>query len=150
MPLWQPASIVFECLCYIARVLRRIQSVSQSVNVHFCVGFLYDSCQISYLDIHRTDLYQISRVGRTVAVDGQFELLFVFSRDVATATNFCWFSSTELTGSRWTQATSGAAGRANVGLSLYLHLVALDIVDSVQEWHSAGSRGWPFPMLKYK
>jgi len=85
-----------------------------------------------------------------VAVDGQFELLFVFSRDVATATNFCWFSSTELTGSRWTQATSGAAGRANVGLLLYLHLVALHIVEGVQEWHSAGSLGSPFPMLKYK
>jgi len=38
--------------------------------------FVYDFCQTSYLDIHRTDLCKICRIGRTMAVDEQSEICF--------------------------------------------------------------------------
>ena len=45
-----------------------------------CVYIFSDSRQISYLNIHRTDLRQIFTVGRTVAVDDQSEISFSIPR----------------------------------------------------------------------
>ena len=48
-----------------------------------------DFCQTS-LDIHWTDLYEICRDGRTLAVDEPPEVIFrSLKKDVAMATNFC-------------------------------------------------------------
>ena len=56
-----------------------------------------DFCQTDYLNTHRTNIRQIFRVGKTTAVDDQYEILVFRSlRDVAMATN-CWLaSSTQL------------------------------------------------------
>ena len=37
---------------------------------------LEDFCQTNYLDIHRTDLYEICRDGRTLFVDERSEVIF--------------------------------------------------------------------------
>jgi len=50
-----------------------------------------DFCQNNYLNIDQTDLRQICRVGRSVAEMNDLKLFFDPSRDVAMATNFCWF-----------------------------------------------------------
>jgi len=54
--------------------------------------FLYfsDFCQTNYLNICVTDLNQICRFGRTLAVD--LELFFDSSIDVPMANNFCLFN----------------------------------------------------------
>jgi len=49
----------------------------------FCCCFLFifnDFCRPNYLEIYRTELYQIFRVGRTVAVDDQSEISFSIPR----------------------------------------------------------------------
>ena len=48
-----------------------------------------DFRQTNYLNIYQTDLHQICRVGRTMAVDERPEVSFFdLSKDVAVATNF--------------------------------------------------------------
>jgi len=50
-----------------------------------------DFCQTNYLNVYRTDLHEIYRIGRTLAVDERREVIFFdLSRDVAIATNFFW------------------------------------------------------------
>ena len=45
-----------------------------------------DFCQTNYLNIYRTDIYEICR--KTLAVDKWFEVIFDPSRDVVVVTNF--------------------------------------------------------------
>ena len=46
-------------------------------------------CQPNYLNIYQTDLHQICRVRRTIAVEERCKLVFDHpSRDIAVATNF--------------------------------------------------------------
>ena len=48
-----------------------------------------DFSQTNYLNIYRTDLHEICRIGRTLSVDERSEVIFVdSSRDVAVVTNF--------------------------------------------------------------
>jgi len=95
--------------------------------IRLFIFFIYnDSRQTNYFKIYRTNLRQIFRVDRTMAVDDQPEISFFRpSKDFAMENNLCWFYpqkihsisvvlSTELI--CWMQAASGAARRANVGL----------------------------------
>ena len=51
--------------------------------------YFNDFCQTSYLNIYQTDLHEIFRIGRTLAVDERSEVIFFDpSSDVAVATNF--------------------------------------------------------------
>ena len=60
----------------------------------FCCCFIFyysfgDFFQTNYLNICRTDLHQICRIGRTLAVDERYKVIFFdLSRDVAVVTNF--------------------------------------------------------------
>ena len=55
----------------------------------YLFNFFDDSYQANYLKIYQTDLCQIFRVGRTVAVDDQSQISFFCpSRDIAMATIF--------------------------------------------------------------
>ena len=48
-------------------------------NVSLCnaaLSFFNDFCQTSYLNIYRTDLQQICRIGRTIAVDERYQVCF--------------------------------------------------------------------------
>ena len=89
-----------------------------SLFVYLFVHLFDDSCLKSTGQIR-----QISRGGRTMAVDNQSEISFSVSRGTWQWQRFFrpfypqyyteYVFSTELI--RWTQAASGAAGRANVG-----------------------------------
>jgi len=57
------------------------------------------------------------------------KLVFGPSWDVAVATKFCWFYLQNI---RWTQAASGAAGRANVG---FCHVARVK-PEPVQAWRT--------------
>ena len=60
-----------------------------SASVSYLFIFNHSS-QTNYLKIYQIDLRRISRVGRTIAANGQPEISFFDpSRDVAMATNFC-------------------------------------------------------------
>jgi len=75
--------------------------------------YFYDAFQTKYLKIYLTDLRQIFGVGRTTAVDNQSEINSSISQGALPI--FVGFIQ-RTDGCRWTQAASGAAGRANVGL----------------------------------
>jgi len=48
-----------------------------------------DFCQTNYFNIYRTYLYEICRIGRTLAADERSEVIFFDrSRDVAVATKY--------------------------------------------------------------
>jgi len=103
----------------------------------FCFCFFYvlfnDSCQASHLQIYWTDLQQIFRVGRSMAVAISLKLVFrpikesghgnrfllvLYRHNWVQVTFVRWRWHTErvvVHGCRWTQAACGAAGRANVG-----------------------------------
>jgi len=72
----------------------------------FVIFIFNDSCFTNYLKIYRTDLRQIIRFGRTVAVFRSLNGRCHGSQILLVLVHEC----------RWTQAASGAAGRANVGL----------------------------------
>ena len=57
---------------------RRIETVRDLVIHPGCYFFIYfdDSCQNSYLKMYQTDLRQIFKIGRTMAVDDQSEISF--------------------------------------------------------------------------
>jgi len=50
--------------------------------------YFSDFCQTNYLNIYWTDLCEIGRIGRTLAVDERSEVIFHRSRNVAVTTNF--------------------------------------------------------------
>jgi len=64
-----------------------------SAAVSYFKNIFNDSFQTIYLKIYWTDSYQICRVGRTLAVDDQYEISFSIypSGDMMVATNLCWF-----------------------------------------------------------
>jgi len=60
-------------------------------NVVFLIKKVYFShfCHINYLNIYWTDLHEVGRIGRTLAVDERSEVIFFDPpRDIATETNF--------------------------------------------------------------
>jgi len=87
----------------------------------FCFLFIFsDSCQTNYLKIHWTDLRQILRVGRTVAVDDQSEISPLTPHVTLPWQPILLVLFTELI--YRTPVASGAAGRANIFSSSLLRL----------------------------
>jgi len=107
--------ILFYCIAlYLAR-LAAAKSKHGGLLCSVTVSSLFfnDSCQTNYLKVFRTDLRQIFSVGTTMVAYDQCEIVFFDpSSDVAMANDFVVVHECR----RLTQAASGAAGRANVGL----------------------------------
>ena len=72
-----------------------------------------DFRQYNCLKIYRTDLCQIFRVGITLGVDDQSDISFRSLRQRCHSNQMLLVL---VHACRWTQAASGAAGRANVWL----------------------------------
>jgi len=72
-----------------------------------------DSCQTNYLKMYRTDLRQVLKADICMWMTN-LKLVFRSLKGRCHDNQFLSVLSTERI--RWTQAASGAAGRANVGL----------------------------------
>jgi len=61
----------------------------------FYLFIFSDSCQINYLKVYRSDLHEMFRVAKIMAVNDQFEIIIFFdlSPDATMTTNFCWYYS---------------------------------------------------------
>jgi len=81
------------------------------------------SDQVAQNLVYRTDLHQIFRVSRTMAVDDQSEISFLIPQGTLPWQPIFWVLSAELM-----QAASGTAGRANVGLCLHLYDTTIDAI----------------------
>ena len=64
--------------------------------LYFVLLFCNDSCQTSYLKIHRTDLRQICIIGRTMTVGNQPEIIFQCLKGHCHGNQFLLVLSTEL------------------------------------------------------
>jgi len=97
------------CFCFV---------INQLVNylIHFLKFIFNDSCPTYYLKVYQTNLCQIFRLGRTMAV----EITSLIPQGTLTWQPIFVGFIHRTDGCRWTQAASGAAGRANVGFALNL------------------------------
>ena len=91
----------------------------------YYIYFFYNSNQTNYLTIYLIDLRQIFRVGRTMTVDDQSEIVVRSLGGCCHGNQFLLALSTELISIK--PVASGTAGWANVG-RLSLHLVTTSML----------------------
>jgi len=80
---------------YSTRCARSAAEKGYVLLMFYFLDIFTDFCQTKYLNVYRTNLHEICRIGRTLAADERSEVIFQHmklffdpSKDVAVTTNF--------------------------------------------------------------